>query len=261
MKAQHTYWILFSLIILNSCKPKAQQQDNLTTIEKDLDTLQSTRWDTFAWANLDTIFFVYDETFGISAIPVAMMKRALEVYPGLAQEVFDKPENVFRMETAEGDDELDLELEGEEMLIYTYLLREKNKTATQITTRKNLIAIYQYINRLYQLLAHGGTGYMHMLEKIPALAEYEVQFQHQYSNLYNDRGKLFIKAKHNYLRKLRAMAKAREDSDFDLSDDDKKENYKDVGKVLEHLEKQISNQYYLNLVKKYEKENYSSNFD
>lgn len=236
------------LIFVSGCKEQGEFSGTLQNNHKP--TVENIKSET----NSDTIFFDYFLENDSTPIPMVTLQRAIQEYPDLLNDRFPDAERMFT-KTCEPDT-IDSEMTSYQNQIYTYLLRKKNNKPEHQATREKLMGLFSTINSIYALLAHGGTGFMHMYEDMPAIVEYYVANRDYTPNQYEIPEPDFSEEKKYYIRMIKAMVASRETLDNDLPEDEKRETYKSIYKSIDWLDREITSAYFLMVVRHFQYNKY-----
>lgn len=242
MLIKSIFLILLSFFLVAS---KTEHNNKITASELLLDTISIDS----LYTNLkDTIFFDYfmDDDNTQEEILLSDLKRAIKEYPNLRdlpprEVAFERCPPVEDSEESIAEADLDK--------IYVYLCRREYNTPGHQKVRQELTDAFLTINGIYWENAHGGTGFAHMYESIPVHVEEFVRFFG--SEEEDEEQPDFKKEKKLYIQMLKAEIAAKEAIYFELTEEDKKESYTSVYKMINQLDKEITTRYLLRTVRRF----------
>ena len=129
-------------------------------------------------------------------------------------------------------------------ILYAYFLKQKNGIGKYAEHRKKLIDIYSNINSLFGRLEYGGTYFGHQGSRILGYAEFSVhlfiQNEKNISKTYD-----IAKEKELYITSLRQIIKDESTIDFTTLGKEKKERNNELNKIVDHIDKLITDNFYL----------------
>ena len=141
-------------------------------------------------------------------------------------------------------------------VLYAFFLKQKNGIDNCAAMRKKLIDIYTNINDLFDALQYGGTYFGHQYSRILAYAEYSVN---RYSESKGGFEKTYdiTKQKELYIESLRQLIDDESTIDFNtLHEEDKIQRKKELNKIVDTLNKLITDNFYLRRAQEFQYEHY-----
>ena len=140
--------------------------------------------------------------------------------------------------------------------LYTYFLKQKNGIAQYADRRSNTINLFSNINDLFHSLSLiQGTSYIYQLAIIPACAEYAVYLYKKDSSSALLSGS-FAQQKAAYIQSLRQLIVNTEKDNWSLPYGDA-----DPYEILNKIEKNITDNFYLQQAKQFKADSYSDDDD
>jgi hypothetical protein len=140
---------------------------------------------------------------------------------------------------------------------YAYFLKSKNGDKKYDFQRKKLIEIFRCINEVYDDLRHGGTYFGHQYHRILGYAEYAV---YKYDK---DRKKYIINLQFNERKKLYIaffrkgiFDEINNNNGDGMTGDDKVKLQKHLFKIVDKLDKLITDYFYLNNARQFQYSKY-----
>ena len=138
-------------------------------------------------------------------------------------------------------------------ILYAYFLKQKQSKNTFFKERKNLINLYKSINSIFGLINNGGTYFGHQHKRISAYAEYSIYLiSENKSNLAPNQD--IKNLKHRYLKSLKRLINDKTKNDFNPQG--KLEKTKKLNALMNELKTLISNNFYLQQAKEFQKTHY-----
>jgi hypothetical protein len=138
---------------------------------------------------------------------------------------------------------------------YGYFLKEKNGVEEFAIQRQKLIDIYANINSLFGYIQNGGTYFGHQNRRILGYAEYSIYILSRFKN---DMTKTYdiTKQKELYIKSLRQIIEDESNIDNNLLRQEKIERNKQLNKIVDDLEKLITDNFYLSRAQEFQYEYY-----
>lgn len=142
--------------------------------------------------------------------------------------------------------------------LYAHYLQGINGIKKNSKQRKKLIAIYRGINELYGRLQYGGTYFGHQYSRIPGYAEFEI-----YNSLLGDGSSEktypIDKQKKLYIASLRQLIADESTIDFNSMGREKIERTKELNKIVDNINSQLTDIYYLHCAQEFHYKHYIYN--
>lgn len=145
-------------------------------------------------------------------------------------------------------------------LYYAYFLRQSQefyKTDDFGHQRNKIMIIYTRLNQLESVLNNGGAGYMHLYRRIFGYAEYSVYLYFLTRNNFtvtydiSEQKKLFKKT-------LQQIVTDRLKNTFDVLDIEKSDIKEELFKLIDEIDHEIIDSFYLNQAQKFYYDNYAT---
>ena len=168
----------------------------------------------------------------------------LERHPELLSEIIQNPDQVYHC-SGESDE---FNSEGGQdyyFMLYAYFLKIKNGDQKFAERRKKLIEIYSNINALFAYFEYGGTYFGHQGARILGYAEFSI-YMYKQNEIY-DISKTYdiTKQKEFYIKSLRQLINDESSIDFNTTGQEKVERTKTLNKIVNDIDKAITDNYYL----------------
>ena len=238
--------ILFSLILtVFSCSSSSKQTDETIIIDtiqqvSKFQTIDRTKY----YATEDTVFIETE----IDATLIYSKEEFNQIVDNNPQFFEKSPYNpVTTFHCNVGKDFVSEAFIDKYFILYAFFLKQRNGIEKYKQQRKQLIDIYLNINSLFQHFSGGGSLYTHQYYRILGHAEYSVyKFQFSEPERYD-----ISAQKELYIKSLRQLIE-------DEVDDNKEKpkRMKELNKIVDNLDKLITNKFYLREAQEYHYENY-----
>jgi len=128
--------------------------------------------------------------------------------------------------------------------LYAYFLKQKNGIEKYALQRKKLIDIYSNINSLFGNLQYGGTYFVHQSRRILGYAEFSIYIlprkKEDIEKTYD-----ISQQKELYIKSLRQLINDESKIDFNTLGKDKIERNKELNKLVDELDRLITDNFYL----------------
>lgn len=128
--------------------------------------------------------------------------------------------------------------------MYAYFLKQRNGVTEFAQQRQKLIDIYSNINSLFGHFEYGGTYFGHQSSRILGYAEYSIYLlpktKDDISKTYN-----ITTQKELYVKSLRQLIEDESKIDFNTLGQEKIERTKKLNKIVDELDKLITDNFYL----------------
>ncbi|MDQ0067742.1 hypothetical protein [Chryseobacterium lathyri] len=140
-------------------------------------------------------------------------------------------------------------------ILYAYFVKQKNGIEKYSDQRKKLIDIYSNINTLFSYIQYGGTYFGHQQLRILGYAEYSIYL---YSRNNDNIQKTYdiSKQKALYIKSLRQVVDDEINIDHQTSDQQKADRSKKMNTLIDKLNEQITNNFYLQRAQAFHYGNY-----
>lgn len=140
-------------------------------------------------------------------------------------------------------------------VLYAYFLKQKNGVKKFAQQRQKLIDIYLNINSLFENFEYGGTYFGHQSSRILGYAEYSIYLLPKTND---DISKTYdvTKQKELYIKSLRQLIEDESKIDFNTSGQEKIESAKKLNKIVDKLDKLITDNFYLRRAQEFHYGNY-----
>ncbi|WP_462252533.1 hypothetical protein [Ferruginibacter sp.] len=146
--------------------------------------------------------------------------------------------------------------QDEYYILYAYFLNQKNGIAKYSIRRKKLLEIYTTLNSLFGALNYGGTYFGHQYSRIEGYAEFSIYWFRHYED-YFDRPYDITKQKEFYIAGLRQLITNEVKIDnYVNSENEKEERRKDLFKLVDNLNKEITDNFYLRMAQSFQSDHY-----
>ena len=249
--------ILFLLIFLAfGCKNQMKQTDETKNIDSASQKDNTNQVDI-------TKYYTTKDTVIITTELDDTLKFSKEEF----NEIIDNHEELYNNDNIENPDQLyDYNGKVDELfdcevckdnyyILYAYFLKQKNGDKKYAERRKRIIDIYSNINLLFDHFQYGGTYFGHQKSRIIGYAEYSI---YTYSESENDLTKTYniSKQKEYYIKSLRQLIKDESSIDCDTIGKEKIIRNKELNKIVDEIDKLITDLYYLRTAQEFQYEHY-----
>jgi hypothetical protein len=140
-------------------------------------------------------------------------------------------------------------------ILYAYFLKQKNGVKEYAKQREKLIDIYSNINSLFGHFEYGGTYFGHQRKRILGYAEYSIYLlpknKDDISKTYD-----ITKQKELYIKSLRQLIDDESKIDNETLGKEKIERTKELNKIIDDLDKLITDNFYLRRAQEFHYEHY-----
>ncbi len=145
--------------------------------------------------------------------------------------------------------------QDEYYILYAYFLKQKNGIKEFAIQRLKLIDIYLNINSLFGHFEYGGTYFGHQCSRILGYAEYSIYLlpktKDNISKTYD-----ITMQKGLYIKSLRQLIEDESKIDFNTLGKEKVERTKKLNKIVDELDKLITDIFYLRRAQEFQYEHY-----
>jgi hypothetical protein len=139
--------------------------------------------------------------------------------------------------------------------LYAYFLKQKNGIDKYAQQRRKLIDIYSNINSLFGRFQYGGTYFGHQGMRILGYAEYSIYLlpkkKEDIEKTYD-----ITKQKELYVKALRQLIEDESKIDFNTLGNDKIERNNELNKIVDELDKLITDAFYLRRAQEFQYRHY-----
>ncbi len=139
--------------------------------------------------------------------------------------------------------------------LYAYFLKQKNGEKKYEKERKKLIDIYLKINSLFQHFQYGGTYFGHQYSRVLAYAEYSIYLlpksKEDFEKTYD-----ITQQKELYIKSLKQLIADESEIDFNTLGEEKIDRTKKLNKIVDELDKLITDIFYLRRAQEFQYEHY-----
>ncbi len=229
---------------------KTQPMDTVAKINavKNIDTVTATATTNKIdkskyYTNKDTIVIAteigYTEKYGKEEF-----NEIIDNHPELTSDYTENPDQVYH---CSGDKEGFNSEAGQDgyFILYAYFLKNKNGDKKYSERRRKLIDIYQNINSLFANFEYGGTYFGHQGARILGYAEYSVYLYKQNETYSISKTYDITKQKELYIKSLRQLISDESSINFNTTGQDKIERLKKLNKIVDDIDKAITDNFYL----------------
>jgi hypothetical protein len=172
------------------------------------------------------------------------LKKILDTHPELVSDYVQNPDQVYHC-SGERDEFNSEAGQDAYFILYTYFLKNKNGDTKYSERRKKLIYIYSNINSLFAHFEYGGTYFGHQQARILGYAEFSVYMYKQNETYGISKTYDITKQKELYIKSLRQLVIDESKIDFNTTGQDKIERTKELNKIIDDIDKAITDNYYL----------------
>ncbi|HMC99040.1 MAG TPA: hypothetical protein VKH37_02775 [Ferruginibacter sp.] len=168
----------------------------------------------------------------------------IDDHPELVSNNIHNPDQLYHCngETGEFNSEVG---QDNYFMLYAYFLKSKNGDTKYAERRRKLIGIYSNINALFQHFEYGGTYFGHQYARIPGYAEFSIYLFRQNENYPLYKTYDITKQKDLYIKSLRQLITDESSIDFNTNGKDKAERTMGLNKIVDEIDKAITDNYYL----------------
>ena len=181
--------------------------------------------------------------------------QIIDKYPELVNDKYvGNPDQIYYCSGSRGEFGSEAG-QDEYYILYAYFLKQKNGVNKYKQLRKKLIDIYSNINFLFGHFQYGGTYFGHQTSRILGYAEFSV-------HLYSQNEKPFTKTydismeKELYIKSLRQIINDESSIDFNTLGEYKIERNNKLNKIVDDLDKLITDNFYLKRAQAFHYGNY-----
>ena len=237
---KQTIYILTITIGLLSCNNQPKQVDKTTIANTDTKT---TKVDNSKYYTQQDTILIATEIGDTLKYAKADFNNIVDKHTEFFEEYPDNPDQAYFNDN-------DKEEFGSEVgqdnyyALYAYFLKQKNGVKEFAQQRQKLIDIYSNINSLFRHFEYGGTYFGHQSRRILGYAEYSIYLlpknKDDISKTYD-----ITKQKELYIKSLRQLIDDESKIDFNTLGQEKIERTKKLNKIVDELDKLITDNFYL----------------
>jgi hypothetical protein len=236
--------LYLSLFVFLSCNNRASRVDKPQLIDTSAKVEAGNKIDKSKYYTTHDTLAIPTELGFTLKYGKEEFNEIIDSHPELTDDYTQEPDYVYH---CNGDSEGFNSEAGQDnyYILYAYLLKNKNGDEKYSAIRRKLIDIYSNINSLFAHFEHGGTYFGHQGVRILGYAEYSVYLYklnkaHDLSKTYD-----ITKQKELYIKSLRQLISDENSIDFDTLEGEKMEQTKKLNKIVDDIERAITNNYFL----------------
>lgn len=244
------YIVAFTIGIL-SCnnQPNKIIKSNLQVKDNNLSKVDNSQY----YTQLDTIL-ILTELGDTLVYSNAEFNSIVDNHPEFFKNYPDNPDQAYF--NSNNKEEFGSEVgQDNYYVLYAYFLKQKNGIEEFVQQRKKLIDIYSNINSLFRHLEYGGTYFGHQFWRILAYAEYSIYLlpkdKNEITKTYDIRNQ-----KELYIKSLRQLIEDESKIDFITLGKEKIERNMKLNKIVDELEKLITDYFYLRRAQEFQYSKY-----
>ncbi len=250
MKTLH----LITFVTILSCNNQHKQADQTQTVDTESKATQTNKIDNSKYYTKQDTIIIATEINDTLKYAKADFNAIVDKHPEFFQEYPDNPDQAYYNDNDR--DEFGSELgQDNYYLLYAYFLKQKNGAEKYATQRKKLIDIYSSINSLFGYFQYGGTYFGHQDSRILGYAEYSIYLlpkkKEDIQKTYD-----ITKQKELYIKSLRQLIEDESKIDFNTLGKSKIERSKELNKIVDGLDKLITDNFYLRRAQEFQYEYY-----
>jgi hypothetical protein len=141
-------------------------------------------------------------------------------------------------------------------ILYAWFLKNKQGIAKYAVRRKKLLEIYRTLNSIFGQLNYGGTYFGHQYARIEGYAEFAVYWFNHYPKVF-ERPYDMSKQKALYIEGLKQLIRDEVSIDENLfTEEARKKRVIELFRYVNHLNKLITENFYLRMAKSFQIEKY-----
>lgn len=244
------------LLATLSCMNQSKQVNNTEDIDKTTNVITPTiKIDNSKYyTTKDTIIISIEKGDSLKYSKVDF-NQIIDKYPELVNNKYvQNPDQIYYCSGNRGEFGSEA-WQDEYYILYAYFLKQKNGIGKYAERRKKLIDIYSNINSLFRHFQYGGTYFGHQSSRILGYAEFSVY-------LYSQNEKRFTKTyditkeKELYINSLRQIINDESSIDFSTLGEYKIERNSKLNKIVDELDKLITDNFYLKRAQNFHYDNY-----
>lgn len=237
---------LFYILIFGflSCTNQIQQADKKNSIDSIVKYETSKKTDNSKYyTNQDTLVII-NEIGVTSKYSKQEFNQLVDNHPEFVSDYVKDPDLTYYSNGEKEEFNSEAGQDGYYML-YAYFLKIKNGDTKYADRRKKLIDIYSNINSLFGHFEYGGTYFGHQGARILGYAEYSVYLFRQNEAYSISKTYDITKQKELYIKSLRQLVSDESSIDFNTIGLDKVERVKKLNKIIDDIDKAITDNFYL----------------
>ena len=227
-----------------SCTNQTQQADKSKSIDTTVKKETGNKADNSKYyTNQDTLI-ITNEIGDTSKYGKQEFNQLIDNHPEFLSDYVKDPDLTYYSNGEKGEFNSEAGQDGYYML-YAYFLKNKNGDTKYAARRKKLIDIYSNINSLFAHFEYGGTYFGHQGARILGYVEYSVYLYKQNETYSISKTYDITKQKELYIKSLRQLISDESSIDFNTTGQDKVERIKKLNKIVDDIDKAITDNYYL----------------
>lgn len=239
---------IFFILVFLSCNNQQKTSENKVQIDTIINSIETQNNDhSKYYTTKDTIIILTEVGYTLQ-YPKYKFNEIIDNHSEFFNEIQLEPDNAYQCNNDDFGSE-----SGKDVyyILYSYFLKQRNGIEEYAGQRKKIIDIYLNINRLFQQLNYGGTFFGHQISRILGYAEYSVYLLKE-----NNDAKLksynINKQKSLYLKSLRQLIDDEIKIDnITLGHKEKVKRAKDLNIIVDDLDKQITDVFYLRIAQEF----------
>ncbi len=246
--------LFISIFALLSCNSQTKQADQNQSADTVVQVETSTKPDNSKYYTTQDTIIVAAETDDTLKYAKTDFNSIVDKHPEFFETYPENPDQAYYNDNDK--EEFGSEL-GQDCYyeLYAYFLKQKNGIEKYAEQRKKLIGIYSNINTLFGYFQYGGTYFGHQSRRILGYAEYSIYLLPKQKK---DIEKTYdiTKQKELYIKSLRQLIDDESKIDFNSMGNEKIERTKRLNKVVDELDKLITDNFYLRRAQEFHYEHY-----
>jgi len=227
-----------------SCNNRIQQSDKTQPIDTTAKVETTNKKDNSKYYTTQDTLIIATEIGDTLKYGKEEFNEIIDNHPELVSDNIQNPDQIYYCSGEKEGFNSEAGQDGYYML-YAYFLKNKNGDKKHSERRKNLIDIYLNINSLFGHFEYGGTYFGHQQARILGYAEFSVYLYKQNETYRISKTYDITKQKELYIQSLRQLVSDESKIDFNTSGQEKIERTKKLNKIVDDIEKAITDNYYL----------------
>lgn len=236
--------LYISVIALLSCNNQTHQSDEKQPIDTNAKSDNNSIIDNSKYyTNADTLI-ITTEIGDTLQYGKDDFNEIIDNHPELVSDNIQNPDQVFCC--SDKRDGFGSEAgQDDYFILYAYFLKNKNGETKYSDRRKKLIEIFSNINSLFGHIEYGGTYFGHQQARIVGYVEFSVYLYKQNETQGILKTYDITKQKELYIKSLRQLVSDESKIDFNTTGQEKIERTKELHKIIDDIDKAITDNYYL----------------
>ena len=227
-----------------SCTNQTKQSDKMQRIDTTAKVETTNKIDISKYYTTQDTLIIATEIGDTLKYGKEEFNEIINNHPELVSDNIQNPDQVYHCNGEKEGFNSEVGQDGYFML-YAYFLKNKNGDKKYSERRKKLIDIYSNINSLFGHFEYGGTYFGHQQARILGYAEFSV-YLYKLNERYGISKTYDIsKQKELYIKSLRQLVSDESQIDFNTTGQEKIERTKKLNKIVDDIEKAITDNYYL----------------